>query len=74
MNTITITYTCKYRLNFATNYWWDQQGNCFNAKTNRNIKQVYNSGCIGYSIKGKFYSLAYLRTQLEKIPTETTPF
>ena len=74
MNTITITYTCKYRLKFAINYWWDQQGNCFNSKTNRKIKQVYNSGCIGYSIQGKFYSLTYLRSQLEKIPKEDCPF
>ena len=74
MSTIIIRYTCKYRLKFATNYIWDANGNCFNEKTNRKIKQVYNSGCIGYSIQGKFYSLTYLRTQLEKIPKDDCPF
>lgn len=39
------------------------------------IKQVYKSGCIGYIIKGKFYSLKYLRLKMEKIPKiEYCPF
>lgn len=72
---ISITYTCKYRLKFANNYVWSKCGKCFNSKTNRQIKQVYNSGCIGYSINGKFYSLKYLRKQLELIPKkELLPF
>ena len=74
MNTISITYTTKFRLSFATNYQFTNDGKCFNMKTGRQIKQVYNSGSIGYSIKGKFYSLKYLRTKLEKIPIEKRPF
>ena len=75
MQTISINYTCKYRLSFATNYVFTQCGKCFNMQTQRIIKQIYNSGCIGYSIKGKFYSLTYLRTQLEIIPIkEYLPF
>jgi len=74
MNTITITYTLKYRLKFAINYKWTKDGKCFNTKTSRQIKQTMNGGRIGYCIKGKFYSLKYLRTQLETIPREKTPF
>jgi len=75
MITVSITYTCKFRLKFDNNYAWTECGKCFNLKTNRQIKQVYNSGCIGYSIKGKFYSRKYLRTQLELIPKkEYCPF
>lgn len=74
MNTISITYTLKYQLKFADNYQWTVCNKCFNVKTGRRIKQVYNNGCIGYSIKGKFHSLKYLRTQLEKIPKMECPF
>jgi hypothetical protein len=75
MITVSINYTCKYRLNFADNYLWTNCGKCVNLKTNRLIKQVYKSGSIGYVIKGKFYTLKKLRTQLEKIPkNEYTPF
>jgi hypothetical protein len=74
MNIISVTYTLKYRLKFANHYQWSDDKNCFNAKTGRRIKQVYNNGCIGYSINGKFYSIKYLRTQLELIPKEYYPF
>ena len=75
MITISISYTCKYRLSFANNYVWTVCGKCYNMKTGRLIKQVYNSGCIGYTIKGKFKSLTYLKTKLELIPKkEYIPF
>lgn len=40
---ITVKYLCKYRLKFAPNYVFSAD-KCFNAKTNREIKQVYNGG------------------------------
>ena len=46
---ITIKYLCKYRLNFAQNYVFSGD-KCFNSKTNREIKQVYNNGSIGYNL------------------------
>lgn len=72
--TITVKYLCKYRLDFAPNYVFS--GNkCFNSKTNREIKQVYNNGSIGYNINGKFRSLKFLKPRLEKIPKkEDCPF
>ena len=75
MITISVSYTSKYRLKFANNYDWTKCGKCYNLKTSRLIKQVYNSGCIGYTINSKFYSRKYLRLQLELIPTkEYIPF
>jgi len=74
MTFISIKYTCKYQLSFTIEYKWTNNGKCFNLKTGRNIKQVYNSGCIGYNIRGKFYSLSYLRTKLEKINHKKLPF
>jgi hypothetical protein len=65
---ITINYTCKYRLKTSPNYVFTSCGLCYNLKTGRLIKQVYNSNCIGYTINGKFKSLTYLKTRLEKIP------
>ena len=71
---ITIKYPCKYRLNFAQNYVFSVD-KCFNSKTNREIKQVYNNGIIGYNINGKFHSLKSLKPKLEKIPKkEYCPF
>ena len=75
MVTITVSYTCKYRLKHATNYVYTTCGKCYNQKSNRFIKQVYKAGCIGYVINGKFESLKSLRSKLEKIPNkEYTPF
>ena len=54
---ISIKYPCKYRLNFAQNYVFSGD-KCFNSKTNREIKQVYNNGSIGYNINGKFHSIS----------------
>ena len=75
MNKISIDYTLVYRLKFANWYQWTKDGDCFNARTGRQLKQIYNSGSIGYCIKGRFYSLKYLRSQLELIPKkENLPF
>jgi hypothetical protein len=74
MTYISVTYTLKYELDFAPEYKWTKCGICFNSKTGRKIKQVYNNGCIGYSIRGKFKSLKYLREHLVKIKTEDLPF
>jgi hypothetical protein len=68
MITISITYTCKYRIDFAPHYVFTLCGKCFNLQTNRPIKKVSKCGCIGYVIKGKFYSLTKLKQHLEKIP------
>jgi hypothetical protein len=70
MLVITINYTCKFRLKFAPSYVFTSCGLCYNLKTGRLIKQVYNSSCIGYTINGKFKSLTYLKKQLEKIPNK----
>ena len=75
MNTFTITYTYNYRLSFANNYVFSKCGKCMNLKTGRLIKKVYNSGCIGFNINGKFKSLKRLKDSLELIPKkEYLPF
>lgn len=71
---ITTNHLCKWRLKTSTNYVFSKD-KCFNSKTGREIKQVYNNGSIGYNIKGKFRSLFSLRKELEEIPKkEKLPF
>ena len=74
MNTITVTYTIKYRLKNNENYVWTNCNKCFNSKTGREIKKVYNNGCIGYSINGNFQSLKKLRKLLIKPKVIKLPF
>ena len=80
---INIKNLVTHQLSFAPNYKFQitneinvfVECKCFNSKTNREIKQVYNSGSIGYNIKGKFHSLKSLKSKLEKIPKkEYCPF
>lgn len=66
MNIISAIYTIKYELDFASEYKWTSCKKCINVKTGRQIKQVYNNGSIGYSIRGKFISLKKLRNHLVK--------
>ena len=74
MNTISVTYTCIWQIKFAESYKLTKDGQCFNFKTGKQIKQILKCGCIGYVINGKFYSLNYLRGNLEKIKPEKIPF
>lgn len=74
MDYISVNYAIKYELSFAPEYIWTENNICINCKTNRQIKQVYNSRCIGYNIRGKFYSLKYLRDYLQKPIKTELPF
>lgn len=74
MKTVSISYTPKYELSFASNYCWTECGKCFNIKTGREIKKVYNKGSIGYSINGRFKSLKSLRKNIVKIKKDFCPF
>ena len=68
MHTISITYTLIFQVSFATEYKFSKCKKLFNCKRNKEIHQTMNGGSIGYCIRGKFYSLTFLRKYLEKIP------
>lgn len=75
MNTISITYTLVWQIKFAEYYKFTSCKKLVNCQTSKEIKKVMNGGSIGYCIKGKFYSLTYLRKHLEKMPNkEYCPF
>ena len=73
-NTISITYTLKWRLKTDTNYQWSECGKLFNVCRGRLKKKVVNGGVAGYWIGRKFIPLSKLRSQLELIPKENLPF
>ena len=63
-----------YILDFAENYVFTNCKKCINIKTNKELKKTYKSGCIGYNINRKFYSLTELRKHLKKIKVIDCPF
>ena len=74
MSLISINYTTKYCIDFANEYQFTTCKKCINVKTGRFIKKVFNNGCIGYVIRGKFYSLTKLKNHLTKIIKQECPF
>lgn len=72
---ISKNYDLKWQITFAKNYQFSECKKLFNIKTRREIKKVVNGGSIGYCINGKFYSVTFLRSHIEKIPKkEYCPF
>lgn len=74
MNSITVTYALIYQFKDANEYKVSKCGKIFNTKTNKQIKRVVNSRCVGYWIKGSFIPLSSKKQHLEKITTFKTPF
>lgn len=60
-------------IDFAPEYVFSGK-RCFNTKRGKEIKKVVHGYTIGYNIKGKFYSLGYLRDHLVKVEKIKTPF
>jgi len=73
MNTITVTYSLVYELDFAPEYQWTRCNKCFNVKRGTQLRQVRQGGSLGFNIRGKFHSLTKLRKHLRKITKEFNP-
>lgn len=71
---ISVIYAYNYVLSFAENYAFTTCKKCINLKTNKEIKKVYNNGCLGFNINSKFYSLTSLKTFLVKKQINNCPF
>lgn len=74
MNSISVKYALKWQCKFANHYKWTRCGKLFNMKTGKQIKKTLNGGSIGYWIASDFYTLQSLKTQIELIPKQQTPF
>ncbi len=74
MDSVSVSYTYEYVLDFAPEYKFTTCKKCVNAKTNRQIKKVLVGGCLGYWINRKFYTLNKLRKHLVKEEKQKTPF
>jgi len=70
MNTISIYYSLVWQVKGLEHYQLTKSGECFNIRTGRKMKQSYCGGSIGMSLGGRFRSLKWIRSQLEKIPVE----
>ena len=73
MQRMSISYALIYQFKHAKEYKVSKCLKVFNTKTNRQIKKCYNSGSIGFWIKGKFIILKDKKL-LELIPKEKLPF
>ena len=74
MDTITVTYTLIWEVDFKPYYKLTKCGKLFNCKSGNEIKQVYNGGSIGYWIDRKFYTIQKLKPFLKKIQLQNLPF
>lgn len=72
---ITLNFTCKYTFDFDEDFVFIEKYNFLvNLKTGKILKQVMKGGSIGYVLKGKFYSLKFLKDHLVKIKKKNVPF
>jgi hypothetical protein len=74
MLTFTTKHIAKYRIKNNTHIVFSTDKLCYNIKSGRVLKQILKGSTIGYVIEGKFKSLTFLKTQLEKIPVNKMPF
>ena len=71
---ITVNYIAKQQLKDKPYYKWTTCKRLINCRTNREIKKTIKSGIAGYWIGKEFIKLTDLKTQIELIPKEKTPF
>lgn len=72
---ITSTLETTYHLTGFPNYVFCKDKNLYNLKKGKKVKKVYNSGCIGFNLNGKFYSLNKLKPLLyKKTEEDECPF
>jgi hypothetical protein len=72
----SITYTIEIRwiiLGFE-HYGFGSDKHLYNLRTNRKLKQSYNSGSIGYWFGKQFVSTTKLKTLIRKPKIEYCPF
>jgi hypothetical protein len=74
MNNISVSYDLKWQIKGNDKYRWTYCGKLFNTQTGRLIKKTMNCRSIGYWIGNKFITLTELRSKLELIPKQQTPF
>lgn len=74
MKSVTYTIEIEWMVVGYNNYGFGSDKCLYNLKTNRKLKQSYNSGSIGYWFGKKFHSLHKLKPMLRKPIKEFCPF
>lgn len=74
MKSINYTIEIKWIIIGYNDYGFGTDKCLYNLKTNRRLRQSYNSGSIGYWFGKKFYTLSKLKTMIKKPIKEHCPF
>lgn len=74
MDSITYTIEIKWRIKGFENYGFGSDRNLYNLKTNRKMKQCYNSGSIGYWLGKEFKTIKVLKELVFKPKKVKLPF
>lgn len=74
MITIKVEYNLKWRLKGNPKYCWSVCGKLFNISRGKQIKKTLKGLTPGYWVGKKFVPLKELRSQIELIPKEISPF
>jgi len=69
---ITENLETTYSIRGFDDYVFCNDNNLYNLKKGKKVKKVYNSGCIGFNLNCKFYSLKKIKPLLYK--KEYCPF
>jgi hypothetical protein len=63
---ITENLETTYFIKGFENYAFCKDKNLYNLKRGRKVKKIYNNGCVGFNLNGKFYSLKKIKPLLYK--------
>lgn len=63
-----------WMLDYANNYQFDRNGDCYNIKTGKQLKRTVVGYTEGYCINSSFKSLSFLREHLVKVKGVDCPF
>ena len=64
---ITENLETTYFIKGFDNYVFCNDKNLYNLKRVKKVKKIYNNGCIGFNLNGKFYSLKKIKPLLYKL-------
>ena len=70
---ISKTYNCKWQIKGMPEYQFAEK-KLFNVQRGKEIKKCLNGYTIGYNLRGKFYSLAAIKSMVEKVEEIQCPF
>jgi hypothetical protein len=71
---ISVNYVVVWEIKNMTEYKFTKEGICINSQRCKILKKVSKNGTIGYNFRSKFYPLSKVKTIMQKIKINKTPF